>query len=96
VNVDKGEATSVLERQLGRYRGLAYAELLALLGEAASFEVVGPGGTAYQVEIDAVWDDGPGGDLRIIGMIDDGGWWHGFAPLSSDFIISPDGSFVGE
>ena len=94
--MDKGEAISVLGRQLERYRGLAYAELLALLGEAASFEVVGPGGTTYQVEIDAVWDGEPGGDLRVIGRIDDGGWWRAISPLTSDFIISPDGSFVGE
>ena len=94
--MDKGEATSVLERQLERYRGLAYAELLGLLGEAVSLEVVGPGGTTYQVEIEAVWDGEPGGDLRVIGSIEDGGWWRAISPLTRDFIISPDGSFVGE
>ena len=95
-SVDKGEAIAILERQLERYRGLAYAELLGLLDEPVSLEVVGPGGTTYQVEIDAVWDGEPGRDLRIMGMIDDGGWWRACAPLTSDFIISPDGSFVGE
>lgn len=93
--MDKAEALAVLRRQSERYRGRTYAELLSLLDEAVSFEVVGPGGTAYQVEIDAVWDGEPGKDLRVFGRIDDGGW-RAFAPLTDDFIISPDGSFVGE
>jgi hypothetical protein len=42
-----------------------------------------------------VWDDRTGGDLRVIGSIDDGGW-RAFRPLSSDFIVRPDGTFVGE
>jgi hypothetical protein len=30
-----------------------------------------------------------------MGAIDDGGW-RSFAPLADDFIVAPDGSFVGE
>ena len=93
--MDKVEALSVLQRQLERYRGLGYAELLRLLDEVVSLEVTGPSGTTYQVEIEAVWDGATGGDLRVIGMIDDGGW-RAFVPVTSDFIIAPDGSFIGE
>jgi hypothetical protein len=93
--MDKVEALAVLERQLGRYRSLPFAELLRLLDEAATLEVVGPGGTAYQVEIEAFWDDETRVHLRVRGAIDDGGW-RAFAPLTSDFIIAPDGSFIGE
>lgn len=93
--MDKAEALTVLRQRLEPYRGRTYAELLPLLEEAVSFEVVGPSGTAYQVEIDAVWDGEPGKDLRVFGRIDDGGW-RALAPLTSDFIISPEGSFVGE
>jgi len=93
--MNRGEALAVLEQHLGRYRSLTYAELLPLLNEGVTLEVVGPGGTTYQIEIEAVWDGEPGGDLRVFGMIDDGGW-RAFAPLTSDFIICPDGTFVGE
>ena len=42
-----------------------------------------------------MWDRGKEGDLRVLVMIDDGGW-HAHGPLVEDFIIAPDGSFVGE
>jgi hypothetical protein len=48
------------------------------------------------VEVLALWDEGrPGGNLRVMVSIDDGGW-RAFKPLTEDFIIAPDGSFVGE
>jgi hypothetical protein len=31
----------------------------------------------------------------VLASIDDGGW-SAFIPLTDDFIIAPDGSFVGE
>jgi hypothetical protein len=33
--------------------------------------------------------------VRVIGSIDDGGWWT-FKPLTEDFILAPDGTFAGE
>ena len=93
--MSKGEAIAILERQLDRYRGLRYGELLRLLDESQYLEVTGPNGTCYQVKIYAFWDDEQLAHLRVIGAIDDGGW-RAFAPLSRDFIVAPDGSFVGE
>jgi hypothetical protein len=58
-------------------------------------EVDGPSGTTYQVKTHAVWDGKAGGDLRLFVEVDDGGW-RAFVPLSESFIVSPDGSFVGE
>jgi hypothetical protein len=57
--------------------------------------VKGKSGIEYQVEIVAFWDDKPHGDLRVSGGVDDGGW-RALHPLSDDFIMAPDGSFVGE
>jgi hypothetical protein len=57
--------------------------------------MVGVSGTRYQVEITAFWDSGKPGNLRVLAAIDDGGW-RAFKPLSTDFIMAPDGSFVGE
>jgi hypothetical protein len=93
--MDKVEALAILEKQLEHYRGLRYGELLRLLDESQYLEVTSRSGTCYQVEICAFWDDKTCVHLRVVGTIDDGGW-RAFVPLSSDFIVAPDGSFVGE
>ena len=54
-----------------------------------------PGGVTYQIEIEAFWDSEPGGDIRVLGSIDDGGW-RAFAPLCDDFILTPAGQLIGE
>ena len=85
------EAQTVLRTELERYRNNSRGELQRLLSEPDVKEVHGASGTIYQVEIEAVWDDRVGGDLRILGHIDDGGI-RAFAPLTRDFIVAPDGS----
>jgi hypothetical protein len=49
----------------------------------------------YQVEIQFVWDDRAGGNVRVLGSIDDGGW-HAWVPVSRSFLKSSDESFVDE
>jgi len=93
--MDKEKALAVLAVQLGRYRRRSYAALRALIGEIEAYEIETPDGLAYQIEIQVFWDDKPGGDIRVGGAVDDGGW-RAYAPLTDDFIISPDGSFVDE
>jgi hypothetical protein len=89
--MDSNEAKRLIEEQLAKYRRLGYTALLRLLDEQDTFELEGAGGTKYQVEIHAIWEGQKGGDLRVMGCIDDGGW-RAFVPLSSDFIIGPDGT----
>jgi hypothetical protein len=50
---------------------------------------------ATQVEAEAVWDSGKDGPLRVLALIDDGGWRR-FAPMSESFIVAPDSSYVDE
>lgn len=57
--------------------------------------MTGPSGTVYQIEIEAFWDGRPGGEIRMMGSIDDGGL-RALMPLTDDFIIRPDGTCVGE
>ena len=99
VGIDKEEARQVAERILDGYRGKSYPVLVeSLLGAQEVFEVVSPTGCTYQVEVEAFWDGGrrsKGGDLRVMVSIDDGGL-SAFRPFCTDFILSPDGSFVGE
>ncbi len=94
--MDTAEALGLLETELEPYRAMTYAQLAAQL-DAGDLHLarVGPGGTAYQVEIQCLWDGEPGGNLRVIGSIDDGGW-RAFAPLTRSFIKAPDGAFIGE
>ena len=84
------EALSVLREQLAKYRRRRYVELVPLVGVEMPTEVIkGPSGAEYQIELLVVWDGKPHGNIRVIGMIDDGGL-RAFVPLSADFITGPD------
>jgi hypothetical protein len=72
---------------------MSHAALQRLVNEQDTFETRGPSGALYQIEFEAVWDGARGGNLRVLGHIDDGGL-RAFFPLTEDFIIAPDGSFV--
>jgi hypothetical protein len=95
--MDKDEARLVALQQLNRYRARTHAELQKIVGEPEGFDAAGPSGKIYAVEIDAVWDDSrEGGDLRVMAMVDDGGSRVFTFPVTEDFIMRPDGTFVGE
>jgi len=93
--MDKAEARSLLSQELSRYRGLPYAELFSLIDHSETFERTAPSGVTYQIEMQVFVDDESRQTLRVTGAIDDGGW-RALAPLSDDFILAPDGSFIGE
>ena len=94
--VDKAEATSILDEQAEALRRLTYDALVQqCLNQPTGFEVTGLSGKRYQVEVEAFWDTGKPGDLRVLVAIDDGGL-RAFAPMTTDFIVASDGSFGGE
>lgn len=94
--MDKNEALSVLGDFLAGYRGRSYGELTRLIGaEPVTAEVKGQSGSSYQIEVQAFWDSREGGNVRVTGSVDDGGW-RAMLPLSADFIKAPDNAFVGE
>ena len=95
--MNKAEARTVLEAELAKYRAKPYRELVVLIGNPRTIEVTGPSGTAYQIEIQALWDDPKmaNGVLRVAGAIDDGGI-HAYMPLTDSFLLAPSGEFVGE
>ena len=88
--MDREEALSLLDAHLDNYRKSPYAELAAKIGHEEFPEVVGPSGTEYQIEIQVCWDDKPGGDVRVLGAIDDGTFRGAFKPVCSDLIVRPD------
>ena len=92
--MDKAEAKLLLSDELSR-RELPYAELFSLIDHSETVERTAPSGVNYQVETQVFVDDMSLQTLRVMGSIDDGGW-RAFSPLSDSFILSPDGSFVGE
>ena len=92
--MDKAEAAILLSAHLQEYRRRAYSDLLTLRGKPQVAELRGASGVTYQVEVEVFWDGRPGGALRVLGSIDDG--WRAFSPLCDDFILGPDGRFVGE
>jgi hypothetical protein len=93
--MDKAEAAALLKDHLAAYRLRSYGELLKLLGKPQVAELRGASGVTYQLEVEVHWDGRPGGAVHVLGSIDDGGW-RAFRPLSDDFILAPDGRFIGE
>ncbi len=49
--MDKGQAKSILAKQLARYRNKTYADLGRLIGKLDVFDVTEPDGVIYQIEI---------------------------------------------
>jgi len=94
--VDKVEAQKLIDEHLASYRGRTYADLATQVGETIGFQKIAPSGIEYNVEILFVWDNFKGGNIRVMVAVDDARWPSWFRPMSGDFIVGPDGNFVGE
>ena len=92
--MDKVEARGLLEEFLDDLKIRPRQELLGLIANPVCIEKTGKSGTVYQIEYEAVWDSEPGGDLRIIASIDDGGFRSALKPLTADFLVSFQGMVV--
>ena len=94
--MDKHEGRELAEAFLDSLRSEPYDTLVSrYLDNPERREIPGAAGATYQVQVEAFWDGGQSGDLRVMVAIDDGGW-RSFSPLCTDFIMAADGSFVGE
>lgn len=84
------EALDIVRRELMKYRSRPYAELCRLVETSLPTLVVkGASGAEYQLVVQVHWDGKPGGAIRVMGLIDDGGW-RAFVPVAEDFITGPD------
>lgn len=90
--MDTAEARRLLTAELARYRDRSHDELVPLLGRIEAFERRAPSGQSYQLEIQAFWEDGPGGPIRVLGAISTDTGWRSIAPLNETFLRAPDGS----
>ena len=106
----KDEMRALLAEQMAKYRAWSHAQLAGRIeaggGKSADpevFEGVAPDATPYQMEFCIFWDDRARGNVRVVGDL-----WAvpqkpllGFIPIyrpdvADDFILAPDGRFVGE
>ncbi len=95
--VDKAEARRIALDRIAELRRLSYQELHArFLNNPQCLETPGASGAMYQVETEALWDDRKAGHLRVMVAVDDGRGWSAIVPVTEDFIVAPDGSFLGE
>jgi hypothetical protein len=86
--MNRVEAKWLLLRELVKYRRSSYGVLSTKIGDSQVFELRAPSGNTYQVDVDLMWDDRPGGAIRIFGSIDDGGW-RAICPLSYSDLKAP-------
>ena len=93
--MDTNEARGILLAESAKYRAKNYGDLVALLRHQDTYEITGPSETVYQLEIQAFWDDKATGVLRVRTAIDDRGI-RAYVPMIEDFLVTPDGRFVGE
>ena len=93
--MDKVEAKILLDEFVVGLRGQSYDELKRLVRNPTCVEVRGHSGAAYQVEYEALWDSQPGGVLRVLASIDDGGLISSMFPICSAFLITPRGDING-
>jgi hypothetical protein len=90
-------ALRILQDVLDEFRHEPYEQLRARVQDSEPLVLQRTHGAreSYQIEVQFFWDDRPGGNIRVMGSVDDGGW-RAFVPLTRSFIKAADGTFVGE
>jgi hypothetical protein len=91
--MDTAAAQKVLNAWLGKLRAVPYRELAARVGSVTNDEVARDSERSWQLEVQVLWDDEPGGNIRVIASIDDGGL-RAFVPVTDGFVKAPSGELV--
>lgn len=106
MNVD--DKRRALTERLAEFRSWSYAALVEKIDEGliqdglARFEETVSDGTGYQMEFNVFWDDGEGGDVRVMGDLNADphlpipGTRVYLSQVTDSFIMAPDGSFACE
>jgi hypothetical protein len=88
--MNRAEARDALREHLAVFRGLAFADLKALVPASPLVgDRIGASGTRYQTEVRVEWEGTPGTALRVSGAIDDAGW-RALTPLEEQFVVRAD------
>ena len=96
--IAREEEDLLLARVSGEWRGRGFADLAERVraGGHEAYQRVGPSGRLYNVEVQVLWDHKPGGPVRVLVSVDDGSLIGALKPRCSDFMLSPNGTFIGE
>lgn len=86
--MDRKEASILLSEALAMEVSKGYRTLVPRVGTSVSTKITSLTGREYDVKIVVAWDDEPGGDLRVIGNIDAGGF-RAFFPVSDSVLVEP-------
>jgi hypothetical protein len=92
--MDKKEAQYLLDLFVAALKSWSYQDWQGLIGETTVVERKGPSGITYQIEWEAFWDSQAGGAIRVMVSIDDGSLIRSMIPLSTSFLISPEGEIT--
>ena len=91
----KDEAAKIVNEYLAQYRCKSFHELIEKVGEQENFEGRTDDSKSYQIEVMFNYDDEEEKTVRVSVAISYS-LWTDFVPVISDFIMSPDGTFIGE
>jgi hypothetical protein len=92
--VNRAAARRELHKYLDAFRGRGYQALIQDLGNARLVTVTGEDGRSYEIEVQIRWESRPGGDVRVVGLIDDKQLGSAMFPVTEDFIVTSDGQVL--
>jgi hypothetical protein len=92
--MDKIEAQQLLEGFAAGLTSRSYQEWQGFIGKPAMAEKQGASGVIYQIEWEAFWDSTAGGDIRVMVSLDDGSLARSIVPLTTSWLISPEGELI--
>jgi hypothetical protein len=91
--VNKTEARTIIQKELERYKSKSYIELQCLLEKVDAYVTTASSGKTYQIEVHAIWDDKPNGNIRVFCEASSG-LWSSIFPLTCSYIMSSAGKFI--
>ena len=84
--MDRDVSNELREEELAALKTRSYDDLRKMIDHPVTRTALGRDGMEYQIEVTVFWDTTPGGDLRVIVAIDDGGW-RAILPRSESFLV---------
>lgn len=95
--MEKKAIEEIIAKEMADLRMQSYESLRKdFLDNPQAKEMTGSDGKQYEVEVEAFWDDRPGGNLRVFVLVSGSSLWRTIKPYGDTFIISPAGEFIGE
>jgi len=91
--MNNSDAQKLLNDRLAKLRALSYSELVARMDSVLTEELARDSERTWQLEFEVQWADEPEGNVRVSGLLDDGGL-RDFVPLTASFIKTPAGELV--